>query len=415
MTPIRLCVLVNQYPTVSHSFIRREILALADRGVAIERVSMRGWDKPLVDPADFAEREKTTYLLKDGLGKLAVAALRELARRPARFLRALLLALRMSRASDKSVFHHLVYFAEACALATIVRARHIDHVHAHFGTNSTDVALLASVLTGIGYSFTVHGADEIDKPIALNLPEKVKLARFAVAVSNNGRGQLYRWCDNDHWSKIHVVHCGVDDAFLADTAQPVAAGTALVCVGRLCKEKAQLLLIDAAAILAREGHDFSIVLAGDGDMRPQVEAKIAHHGLADRVTITGWIPSSRVKDEMTKARALVLPSLMEGIPVVLMESMALQRPVVTTYVGGIPELVRDAQDGWLVPAGSTEDLAAALRACLTATPEVLAAMGRSGRSRVAEQHSVVTEAGKLAALIETSVRGTEPTTDRARA
>jgi len=127
-------------------------------------------------------------------------------------------------------------------------------------------------------------------------------------------------------------------------------------VGRLCPQKGQLLLIDALAILVSNGVHVHLTLAGDGPMRVEIEERINFHNLEEHVSITGWISGEQVRDEILKARALVLPSFAEGLPVVIMEAMALQRPVLSTYVAGIPELVVPGENGWLIPAGIRYDI-----------------------------------------------------------
>jgi glycosyltransferase involved in cell wall biosynthesis len=168
----------------------------------------------------------------------------------------------------------------------------------------------------------------------------------------------------------------------------------------LCEQKGQLLLLEAARILAAQGLVFEIVLAGDGEMRAEIEALIARHGLQAHVRITGWISSEQVRAEILAARALVLPSFAEGLPVVIMEAMALRRPVLTTYVAGIPELVRHGENGWLFPAGAVDELAAALADCLAQPVEVLQRMGAAAYQRVLERHDIDTEAAKLANLFK---------------
>jgi glycosyltransferase involved in cell wall biosynthesis len=217
-------------------------------------------------------------------------------------------------------------------------------------------------------------------------------------VSEYSKSQLYRWSAHAHWGKIHVVHCGVDELFLASLPSPIPAAPVLVCVGRLCEQKGQLLLVEAAARLAAEGVEFELVLAGDGELRAVLERSIARHGLGKSVRITGWISNERVRAEILAARALVLPSFAEGLPVVLMEALALGRPVISTYVAGIPELVEHEQSGWLVPAGDVAALTAALRAALRATPAELEALGRRGRERVRAHHDARREAAKLSDL-----------------
>ena len=394
----QIAYLVNQYPKVSHSFIRREIRALERLGVAVQRYAVRGWADPLADDEDLRERERTRYLLAGGAGPLAWAVLTTLLASPARFVAALRLALRFSRRADRPWPLHLVYLAEACLLRRWMATAGIDHLHAHFGTNPAEVAALAHALGGPPFSFTVHGPEEFDKPQALHLACKARDAAFVAAVSSYGRSQLYRWLRVADWPKVQVVHCGLEAAFHASSGPLPSAAPRLVCVGRLCEQTGQLRLVRAAARLRHAGEPLHLVLAGDGELRPAIEALVREFGIERDVEITGWVDADRVRREILAARALVLPSFAEGLPVVLMEAMALRRPVISTFVAGIPELVRPAADGWLVPAGDEAALIAAMRSCLSATPATLEAMGHSAHERVLQRHSIDVEAAKLAAL-----------------
>lgn len=393
---MRIAYFINQYPKVSHSFIRREILALERQGIEVQRIALRGWDGELQDNDDIAERSKTRYVLEDGVKGLLKPLLEVLRAQPRRFFSALWLALRMGRRADRSWPYHLIYLAEACRVVQWLQAFGAEHVHAHFGTNSTEVVMLANALGGPPYSFTVHGPEEFDKPQFLHIDEKVRRAAFVAAVSSYGRSQLYRWVAHAHWNKVKVVHCGLEAAFHAGPPVPVPAVPRLVCVGRLCEQKGQLLLLEAAQKLAAQGTAFELVLAGDGEMRAEIETLIARHGLQGQVRITGWISSGQVREELLAARALVLPSFAEGLPVVIMEAMALRRPVLTTYVAGIPELVRPGENGWLFPAGAVQELAAAMADCLGQPDEVLQRMGDAAHQRVLERHDIDTEVAKLA-------------------
>ena len=395
---MRIAYFINQYPKVSHSFIRREILALERNGFEVLRVALRGWDAELVDDEDVREQARTRYVLQDGLKGLVWPVLQALRAQPQRFFATLALALRMGRRADRAWPYHLVYLAEACRMLPLLREFGAQHVHAHFGTNSTEVVMLAQSLGGPTYSFTVHGPEEFDKPQFIHLGEKVRRATFVAAISSYGRSQLWRWVEYAHWAKVKVVHCGLERAFHEVPAVAIPAAPRLVCVGRLCEQKGQLLLLQAAGLLAEQGHEFEIVLAGDGEMREEIEALIAHYGLQARVRITGWISSDQVRTEILAARALVLPSFAEGLPVVIMEAMALRRPVLTTYVAGIPELVRPGENGWLFPAGAVQELADAMLDCLAQPAEALQRMGEAAYHRVLERHSIDTEAAKLADL-----------------
>src|SRR5215207_5056694 len=183
-TPQRIAYLVNHYPAVSHSFIRREIMALEAQGLQIERIALRGWDGALADPLDVAERDRTRFVLRRGITSLLGAALRQLASRPTAVLAGVGQAIRMAKGSDRSLAYHAIYLAEACLVAQWLREAGVRHVHAHFGTNSAEVAMLAAPLAGASYSFTVHGPDEFDRPQAIGLAEKIRRAAFVVGISS---------------------------------------------------------------------------------------------------------------------------------------------------------------------------------------------------------------------------------------
>ncbi len=395
---MRIAYFINQYPRVSHSFIRREILALERQGLAVERFALRGWDAELVDREDLAEREKTRYVLRHGLWPLLKAVLRVMRLSPKAFFTTLRLAFRMGWRADRPMPYHLVYLAEACRIVEWIRSADISHIHAHFGTNSAEVVMLVHSLGGPPYSFTVHGPEEFDRPRFLKLGEKIHRAAFVAAISSFGRSQLYRWVGHGEWPKIREIHCGLEPAFHQIEPEPLPDSPRLVCVGRLCEQKGQVLLIEAAHRLAQKGLDYELVLAGDGEMRGEIERLITLYGLREKVRITGWISSDQVRDELLAARGLVLPSFAEGLPVVIMEAMALRRPVLTTYVAGIPELVRGGETGWLVPAGSIDELQTAMEEILAAPIEQLQRMGEAGYRRVTEHHDIDTEAAKLARL-----------------
>ena len=399
-----IAYLINHYPKVSHSFIRREILALEALGHHVMRIAVRGWDDPVADPADEAERRSTRYVLQAGVMPLLVSALRVAITRPRRFAGAFGVAVSMWRRSDRTVLHHLAYLLEACEVLRWVESAGVRHLHAHFGTNPAEVAMMVRLLGGPSYSFTVHGPEEFDKPVSLGLATKGHHAAFVVAISSYGRSQLFRWMPKIEWTRVEVVHCGLETAFHAGAGSDPARAQRLVCVGRLCEQKGQLLLVEAVSRVIRAGTAMELVLAGDGEMRAEIESLIAANGLQPHVRITGWIGAKQVREEILAARALVLPSFAEGLPVVLMEAMALGRPVVTTFVAGIPELVEDGVNGWLVPAGDVDSLVTAIERCLAASPETLAEMGAQGRRRVLERHDSAREAAKLADLFARSAQ-----------
>jgi colanic acid/amylovoran biosynthesis glycosyltransferase len=394
-TSRRIAYFTNAYPAVSHSFIRREILALERQGLDVGRFALRGWDSTLVDEQDKTEQAKTRYVLERGLMPLAGALLGMLLTSPRRFFSGLLLACRQGVGSSRGLPYHLVYLAEACQLVSWLRRDRIEHVHAHFGTNSTEIVMLSRVLGGPPYSFTVHGPEEFDNPRGLHLAEKIHHAAGVVAITSFARSQLYRWARLEDWSKVHVVRCGLDHLFLGQAPSPVPDVARFVCVGRLCEQKGQLLLLDAIRAVLDSGLEAELVLAGDGEMRAEVERRIQHLDLQDNVRITGWISGAEVRDEILAARALVMASFAEGLPVVLMEAMALSRPVIVTSIAGVPELVEHGQAGWVVPAGDIDALKMAIADCLATPTTELSLMGALGRERVSLLHDVDKEAARL--------------------
>lgn len=400
---MKIAYFVNTYPRGSHTFIRREIQALERLGWQVHRFALRSARETLVDPADISEDSRTEHMLRAGLRPLIIPALGWMVRRPKGALRALRLALACGmRGGDGApgtggILRHLVYLVEAACLARRCNDLRLTHVHAHFGTNSTTVPMLAAEMGGAGYSFTAHGPEEFDAPRALSLGEKVDRARFAIAISTFGRGQLMRWSRPESWRHIHVVHCGIEPWRFPEPAPLPEGGPRLVAIGRLSEQKGLGLLIDAIADAAKDVPHLSVTLVGDGELRPQIESRIADLGLQDRITLAGWLDEARVHAALASAQALILPSVAEGLPMVIMEAMAAGRPVIATAIAGIPELVTP-DVGWLVPSGDPAALADAIRRMAAVPRDALETMGRTARVRVMQRHNIDTEAETLTEL-----------------
>jgi glycosyltransferase involved in cell wall biosynthesis len=384
---MRIGYFVTEYPAVSHTFIRREIHALEALGVDVVRYTVRRQGRgPLKDPLDIAESDRTKVLLDVGARGLALATSRVAARYPARFAHAARRASDMGSRSERGLALHGAYLAEACVLLEWMETDGVE-------------------LGGPTFSFTCHGPDEFDRPRLIHIGEKVRGASMVAAVSSFGRSQIYRWAHKDDWHKVQVVRCGVDDDYLRHVATPVPATKRLVSVGRLSEQKGQILLVRAVAALARKGLDVELVLVGDGEMREDIERVVSSEGIGKNVRITGYVSGDVVKKEILEARAFVLPSFAEGLPVAIMEALALARPVVSTYVAGIPELVIPGRTGWLVPAGSIEALVPVLEAVLGTDPERLGAMGRNGQAAVRAQHDARVSAAQLQELFAEAIAG----------
>ncbi len=399
---MRVAYLLNQYPMPSQTFVRREIQALESAGWTVDRYSIRPAGEDLVDAADRSERELTTAVLGQGA---PVRVLRAIAfvivHRPSKLFAALRQAISLGRRSSRGLTVHFAYLAEACVVARWFHLAGTGHVHSHFGTNAPVVALLSRTLGGPPYSFTVHGPEEFDDPVGLCLREKVAGAAFVAVISSFGQSQLFRWCDQRDWTRIHIVRCGLDPRYIDEEPSPTPDTNQVVCIGRLCEQKGQLLLIEAVTKLLAEGCPVDLFLAGEGPMRLPLEAAVARGRVGEHVRISGWIDNAQVRETITASRVLVLASFAEGLPVALMETLALGRAVVTTAIAGIPELV-DEQCGWVVPAGSVEALADAIRTALSTPTHVLDEMGAEGRSRVLMRHDAHVEAARLGELFQRS-------------
>jgi colanic acid/amylovoran biosynthesis glycosyltransferase len=402
---LHVAYLVNLHPAVSQTFIRREIHALERCGARVTRFALRGWESRPVDVEDQQERDRTRYILKEGPAGLALALMGQLVASPARLFAAAALALRLARTSDRHAGLHLVYLLEACVLRRWLADLGVDHLHAHFATNPAEVALLTRALGGPCFSFTAHGSDIMDRPAQMGLDTKLTGASFAAAVCSFGRNQIFRWVPYSLWPKVEVVRCGLQRGYGDASAPPTARQRGIVCVARLAREKGQPLLLQAIARLKSRGLRVEATLVGDGPIRGELERLIAAEGLSEQVRLIGSLDAAGVERELRQARALVVPSLSEGLPVVIMEAMANRRPVIAPYLAGIPELVLPGKTGWLYPASDIDALCAAIEACLAASDGELAAIGEEARRQVWSAHDVDVQARKLLALMSNPPAG----------
>ncbi|MDB5664388.1 glycosyltransferase family 4 protein [Cypionkella sp.] len=408
-----IAYLINTYPKPSHTFIRREIAALEDMGWQVHRFAMRSDRAALVDPLDFIEDDKTEHVLEIGSNNLLRSSLGWVFRHPKQAVSGLAMAVRCGSKGKSGgpgtggILRHLIYLVEAAYIARRSHDLGIKHIHAHFGTNSATVAMLSQALGGPGFSFTVHGPEEFDAPRAFSFPEKMANARFTVAISSYCRSQLYRWCQIAEWPKINEVHCGVDIAGYPVPAAMPEGGPHLVAIGRLCEQKGFPVLIETMAIAAKRLPGLTLTICGDGELRDLIDGEIARHGIKDRITIAGWVDEAGVRAAIAAAHALILPSLAEGLPMVVIEAMACGRPVISTCINGVPELLTP-KEGWLVPAGDPAALADAIVALSEIPNAVLTEMGFAARARAMARHDGNTEAAKLAQHFTEALKSTTP-------
>lgn len=398
-----IAYLLNTYPVPSATFIRREIEAVEQLGLTIRRFAVRPFDGTLVDEGDLGEQQKVTYILAGNHRRLVTAFFKELLINPLGLARTLPLWLTLMRNAGWQIVPHCAYLLQAIYFRQQTARHGIRHVHSHYATNAAGVAMLAHALGGADYSFTAHGPDEFVDPGRLSFSKKIGHAAFVVAISDYCRSRLQALSErSSDIAKIAIARCGIRLQDFVATEQTSPDNQSIVCVGRLCPQKGQVHIPAAVRALKDAYPNLRVVLVGDGESRAAVEAEIRRHAVGDAVTIHGWASNPQVRRMISDSRALLLPSYAEGLPVVLMEALALGRPAITTRIAGIPELI-DPSCGWLIEPGNEDQLAQALRDCLSCPAETLAQMGRTGRARVERMHDLSTLAATLGQLFRQSL------------
>jgi glycosyltransferase involved in cell wall biosynthesis len=410
----RVAYVVGRYPAVSHAFVTREVLALRAAGVEVETISIhRAGDGDVLSETDRAERERTYALLPVRLGALIRAQLRALLGAPGAYLATLAGALRGGPPGIRARVWQLFYFLEAIMVWNRCRSRGVRHLHAHHLNQASDAAMLAVRYANARgseppwtWSFTMHGPNELYDVSRFQLAEKAAEAAAVACISDFARSQVMGFTAEERWPRLRVVHCGVDPAEF-DPGDGAAAKIALAApapgpfrvlyVGRLVPFKGQAILIEAIAALRAKGIDARLTMIGEGPARVGAESRAAQAGLNGEVRFAGAVGQDEIRSHYAAADVFCLPSFAEGVPVVLMEAMAMRVPVVTSQIMGIAELVDDGEQGLLVRPGRSDELAAALER-LARDPALRERLGRSGREKVCAEFDVRESGRRLAAI-----------------
>ncbi|HUW84355.1 MAG TPA: glycosyltransferase [Phycisphaerae bacterium] len=400
-----IAYITSRYPYVSHTFILREIQALRALGLDICTFSVRRPDdREVLTELEKNERAQTSYILPAGPLKLLAAHTRWLVQHPFRYLSALMLALHIRPPGVRGLLWGVFYFAEAALLAGELRSRRVDHLHAHFANVAASLAMIAAKLTGTSWSMTLHGQADFGCPSETRLAQKIHSARFVCCVCGYGREQAIHAAGQQDADKIHLVSCGLDlGAFPATTCdnrqgrptdqRPIE----LLTVGRLSPEKGHEFLLEALATLRRRNLPVTCTFIGDGPQHQFLRHRAAQLGVTSHVHFVGSVGQDRIQDLYRRADIFVLPSLAEGLPVVLLEAMALQRPVVASRIAGIPELVQDGVNGLLVAPARSDQLADAIER-LVRDPHLRQHVSAAARQAVLDRHDIRISADRMARL-----------------
>lgn len=394
---MKLAYLTSQYPATSHTFISREVAAVRALGIELDTFSIRPPSEAELRDAALAAESKTTFtVLKQPLTRFASAHLKALVTRPGRYLSTLALATRHRAPGLKGFALGTAHFAESIVLADELRRRGVTALHNHFANSGATVGLLATRFLGVPWSFTMHGISETDYPAGLMLGRKIEAAQFVACVSWFGRAQAMRLVEPERWDKLQVVRCGLP---MRDLPSATGSGgtTRFVCVGRLSPEKGQAGLLEAFARVASDHHDVELALVGDGPDLELLKRRANTLGIAAQVTFAGRLSEKDALDEIAHSDVLVLPSFMEGLPIVLMEAMAIGTPVIATRVAGIPELVEDGTNGLLFTPSDWGALADCMRR-LADDPRLRARLATEGRKAVEQEFDIDRSAAAMRAL-----------------
>ncbi|MCB1997275.1 MAG: glycosyltransferase family 4 protein [Burkholderiaceae bacterium] len=399
-----LAYLVSAYPAISHTFILREVAQLRALGHRIVTASINPADRQpaSMDPQERQEAARTYVVKRHGVaGALAALAAWALAA-PWRLLATLAMGWRL-RPAGRPRWTGLAYAVEAAMVARWMSAQGARHLHVHFGSAGASVGVLVRRLTGCHLSLTIHGPDEFDDVGGQHLALKMQEADAVVCISQFARSQLMRISDPAYWGKFRVCRLGVEPGQFRFSLREGGTVARLLCVGRLTPAKGQVLLLRALARLRDRGVNAHLTLVGDGPDRGRIEAEMAALALGDRVSLTGALRQQEVRDQFDQADIFVLPSLAEGIPVVLMEAMSCGVPCVTTPVNGIPELVVDGVTGLLATPGDVDNLADRLQALIDA-PELRRRIALQARDRVRADFDLARNVAALGGIFDTFPR-----------
>ena len=381
--------------------MRREIFALEALGVSVVRVAARPFSGALFEQADVAEARNTCYTASS-LVRAAACFVSVALTRPAHLMRALGDVVRIGPKTKVGPWKHLMYLGQACVLLKV--AQKCAHIHVNFG-NATTIATYCRILGGPPVSLRIHGPEEYIDFSPSEWTWKAHHAAFLAPITEFGKNRVQSVVALKYHSKIKILRCGIDATLLSNEshlAPVLPSKISLVCIARLESRKGHDVLLRALHQLKQDGLRVKLTIIGDGTCRDGLEKQALELGLSENTHFAGWLSGPEVIQAMRNARVVVLPSLAEGLPVVLMEALAIGRAVVTTRIDGIPELVFPGENGWLVEPGDVSGLAEALKAALLSTDYELLALGNVGRALVARQHDVGIIMRDLIGLVEAS-------------
>ena len=404
--PRSLAYLVSTYPTLSMTFVQREAIALREMGFRIETASINRPDRPESEltAVEAAEAKRTYCVKRHGAAGAIKAHLQTLLGNFIGYWRGLGMAFALAGLDLRRLFLYLMYWTEALMVGQWMREKELRHLHVHLASQAASVGLFVRHVFGFGYSMTVHGPDEFYDAERQLLAQKIAAADFICCISLFARSQMMKLSPYMLWHKFIVSPLGVDpERFRPRPFRAAPDPFEILCVGRLTPAKGQHLLIDVVERLAKEGRSLRLRLVGNGPDETALREHAARCAFPECVVFEGAVNQDRIRAFYAAADGFCLPSFAEGLPVVLMEAMAMEIPCVTTHIAGIPELIRDGVDGLLVPPSDLDALSAGL-ARLMDDPGLRERLGKSGRARVVEHYDLRRSVERLAGIFTERVK-----------
>jgi colanic acid/amylovoran biosynthesis glycosyltransferase len=398
----------HSFPLLTETFVYREVLGLERRGFRVETFAIWRPDQSKLSEEARHFVNRSHYVFPILWPQFLKAHLYFICTRPHRYLSTLIFLLSRRGESFNNRRRTFFHFCDAVYLAVEMKKGAVRHLHAQFAINAATIALVASRLLGISFSFTAHNSFFTDRVI---LKEKVREARFIAAISEFTRRSLIHLVPGDAIAdKIRIVHCGLSpNDFTPPDPKPVNEVPLVLFVAQLTERKGAPYLVEACKILAQRGESFQGIIIGDGPQKGLLQQMIEQHGLQEVVELAGIVLQEHLKDYLRKADVFVLPCItasngdMDGIPVSLMEAMAMEIATISTCVSGIPELIEDGLSGLLVPEKDALALADGLQR-LFCDDELRLRLGRSGRQKVLREFDIDKTTAQLADLFETCLR-----------
>lgn len=398
----KVAYIVSRFPTITETFILYEILEL-------ERLGLRIHIFPLIRQNECVKHVEVNQLHRqvhyNSVFSFATltAQFYWLARAPKCYLLAWWQAIRGNLSSAKFLSRALLVVPLAARFSRQVKTLGIEHIHAHWATHPTLAAYIISRLTGLSYSFTAHAHDiYVERPM---LAEKIRMASWVVTISDYNRRLLNTLYGTTASEKTVVIHCGIDpEVFQFKQGKKPGTPFTIICIASLKDYKGHGDLLEACRLLKAQGVASRCWLVGEGGERRKIEASLRALGLNDCVTLLGAQPRNRVLELLADADVMVLPSVvtssgkMEGIPLALMEALAMGVPAIATAISGIPELIKDGETGTLVPEHDPQAIYRALL-LLYNSPERARKFAKAGRDRVVEKFNLHTNTAELYSLL----------------